>query len=72
MKAPIDWPKLAIMLRKHVGPLQKLSRQMGWHAGYLGQISRGEINEPGFTDGHRLLDFAHDHLPAEVFRTCRR
>ncbi len=69
---PINWPRLALMLRKHVGPLQTLSKRIGRHHGYLSQLARGEINEPGFSDGIRLLDFAHDHLPPEVFRTCKK
>ncbi len=72
MSAMIDWPQLALQLRKHVGPLQTLSRKLGRHHGYLGQIARGEVREPGFSDGLKLLDFAHDHLPPDVFRACRK
>lgn len=55
----INWQRLALNLRRHTS-LQAASKKLGRNKGWLGQISRGEINEPWFSDGIRLLDLYHD------------
>ena len=55
----VDWQRLALNLRRHK-PLCALSREMGKNPGYLGQLLRGEIKEPRFYDGLRLLDLHLD------------
>lgn len=67
----IDWQLIVLQLRRHYGPLEKVSLALGKHKGWAAQISRGEIAEPKFMDGLRLLDFASDHLPPDVLRRAR-
>ena len=56
----IDWQRVALNIQRHM-PLQKASKKLGRHVGFLSQIARGEITtEPGFTDALRLLDMHVD------------
>jgi hypothetical protein len=55
----INWVKLALNLRRHQS-LQRLSLSIGLYRGYLAQLSRGEIKEPKFSDGVRILDLHFD------------
>ena len=66
----IDWQLLALKLRKHCGPLGVIAKKIGKHPQWLNEVARGDIREPKFTDGLLLLDYAHDHLPPEVFKAC--
>lgn len=68
----INWQSLTLQLRQHYGPLEQVSQKIGKHKGWAGQLSRREIEEPKFTDGLKLLDLAHDHLPIEALRGCRQ
>ena len=68
----IDWQLLALQLRKHCGPLGTVAKKLGKHPQWLNEVARGEILEPKFTDGLKLLDFASDHLPIVVLRGCRQ
>ncbi len=68
----IDWQSLTLQLRKHYGPLGKAAMKLGKHPQWLNELARGEIREPKFSDGLKLLDFASDHLPTDVLRGCRQ
>lgn len=60
----INWQRIALELRKHM-PLEQASKRLGKHKLWLNQIARGEIKEPAFSDGLRLLDFACDRIGAD-------
>lgn len=66
----IDWQMLALQLRNHCGPLTRISSKLGKNPQWLNEVARGQIIEPKFTDGVMLLDYAHDHLPPDVFKAC--
>ncbi|MHB8392178.1 MAG: hypothetical protein ACYDBH_21805 [Acidobacteriaceae bacterium] len=66
----VDWQLLALKLRRHA-PLEHISKEIGRHPSWLSHIARGEVTEPKFSDGIKLLDYASDHLPAEELKQCR-
>ena len=57
----INWQRIALELRKHM-PLEQASKRLGKHKLWLNQIARGEIGEPSFSDGLKLLDLACNKL----------
>jgi len=59
----VNWQKIALDLRKH-GGLHGHSKRLGLAKGYLGQMSRGEIQEPRYSIGLILLDY-HKRLNTE-------
>lgn len=63
----INWQRIALELRKHVSLVQA-SKRLGKHKLWLNQIARGEVQEPKFSDGLRLLDFACDRIGADRLR----
>jgi len=68
----IDWQQLALNLRTCGQVLTVLSKQLGLHEGYLCQLARGEINEPRFSIGLRLLNLHLDVCGAERQRALIR
>jgi len=63
----INWQRIALELRKHMA-LEQASRKLGRHKDWLNQIARGEIKEPAFSDGLRLLDLVCDKLGKDMLR----
>lgn len=61
----IDWQRLALGLRS-AGSLQSHSLKLGKNKGWLAHISRGEIEEPKFSDGLMLLDYYNDLFPGKA------
>jgi hypothetical protein len=55
----LDWRQLALNLRQH-RPLVQISVELGMSPGYMGQVSRGEVKEPGYSLGVVLLDMHLD------------
>ncbi len=70
MAALVDWQLLALKLRAYK-PLHTISKNLGRSPGWLSQISRGEIEEPKFSDAIALLDYAHDTIGPESVRACQ-
>lgn len=69
----IDWQRLAIMLRRHYKAGWQIDAELGLYRGYVNKLACGELRgDPKFIDGLRLLDLAHDHLPAEEFLKVRQ
>ena len=67
----LDWQLLVLKLRS-VAPLSVISKRLRRNPEWLSTIARGDVMEPKFSDGIALLDYAHDHLPADEIRRCRR
>jgi hypothetical protein len=63
----IDWQQLALNLRGH-RPLVQISVELGMSPGYMGQVSRGEVKEPGYALGVMLLDMHYDLCGATKHR----
>lgn len=62
MRSPtgVDWQRVTINLRSHYGPLSRVSRITGAGETHLQRLARGEVNEPKFMVGIRLLDLHFD------------
>lgn len=63
----INWQRLALEISKHVS-LEQASEMIGKHKLWLSQIAWGGVLEPRFSDGLKLLDFAHDRIGADRLR----
>ncbi len=56
----IDWQQVTLNLRSNYGPLSRIAREIGAGPVHLQRLARGEIAEPKFTIGIRLLDLHFD------------
>lgn len=62
-----NWQRIALEIRKH-RPLEKASRDLGWHKDKLNQIARGDQKRLAFDEGLVFLDMAYDLMGAERLR----
>lgn len=67
----IDWQMCVVKLRKHMTYCSIASKVSACHK-HIERIARGDINEPRFNTGVRLLDLAHDVLSEDDFRSIRQ
>lgn len=51
----IDWQQIALDIQNAGMPLRTASRELGMGLGCLGQIARGEIQEPRYSAGVKIL-----------------
>ena len=56
----IDWQRLTLNLRHHYKSLWTVARELGLDGAHLNRLARGEINEPRFNSGVKLLDLHYD------------
>lgn len=68
----IDWQQLAISLRQHYKPLEQVANEIGMDRQHINRLARGEVAEPRFNSGVRLLDLAYDVLPPDQFARLRQ
>ncbi len=73
IEAPtIDWARVINNLRSAARmPVSRIALMVGSTGPYLTRIGRGEIKEPGFSLGMKLLDLHHDLMGErhrEVYR----
>jgi transcriptional regulator with XRE-family HTH domain len=59
----IDWSKVTNNLRQRRVSLAKIARETGADPVTLQRLARGEIHEPRFSVGIRLLDLHKDVCP---------
>lgn len=59
----INWQMLAINIRSSGLSLAKASEKIGRHNGFVSQLARGDVQEPSFSDGMKLLDLHLDRCP---------
>jgi len=65
----INWNLLVLLLRKHYGKsLSAIARELDLSGVHLRRIARGEVAEPRFNSGIRLLDLAYDELPPDELK----
>ena len=59
----VDWSALVVML-KHRGAYtnDRLGRAVGSDWRHIGRLARGEVEQPGFAQGIRLITLAQRHL----------
>lgn len=67
----IDWQQLTIALRQHYKPLERVADELGISRQHINRLARGDVLEPRFNSGVRLLDLAYDVLPADQFERAR-
>ena len=66
----INWQILTQLIRKHYKPLSTVAKEVGADWRHLNRLARGEVKEPKFSVGIKLLDIGHDHIPRDFFLRC--
>lgn len=56
----IDWQKIALNLRTHYKPLSQVAKEVGSDWRHMNRLARGEVNQPRFDTGVKLLDLHFD------------
>jgi hypothetical protein len=51
----IDWQKVCLNLRRHRS-LWRIAREIGADGDHLNRLARGEVQQPRFNTGIKLLD----------------
>jgi hypothetical protein len=64
----INWQRVTLNLRKSCGSLSQVHRRTGVDVQHLRRLARGEVKDPRFTAGVRLLDLHLDVCPNEHSR----
>jgi hypothetical protein len=67
----VDWTTLLPMLQRRV-PLMRIGDTVGMDEKTINRLARGEIKEPRFGQGLRLLDLAVDYLTPEEWSRVRQ
>ena len=68
----IDWQTLTNALRHHYKPLEQVADELGISRQHINRLARGDVAEPRFNSGVRLLDLAYDVLPPDQFARLRQ
>ena len=58
----VNWSLLLILLRANYKAISGVAREVDSNERHLNRIARGEVNEPKFMVGVRLLDLYHSHV----------
>ena len=58
----INWQRVVLNLRRHIS-VSAVARRAGSNERHLNRIARGEVHEPRFSTGLRLLDLHHELCP---------
>jgi hypothetical protein len=56
----INWQRITLNLRRHYKPLAQVAKEVGSDWRHLNRLARGEVKQPRFDTGMRLLDLHHD------------
>ena len=56
----IDWQIVTLNLRRHYKPLSQIAKEIGSDWRHLNRLARGEVNQPRFNTGMKLLDLHYD------------
>lgn len=60
----IDWSLVILLLKKHYGNADKIAKAAVSDWAHINRLARGEVAEPRFNTGIRLLDLLKQHAPA--------
>ncbi len=52
----LDWPRLVEDLRQNGMPLAGVDRNIGEYKGFTAHLVRGEVMEPKFSQGYKLVE----------------
>lgn len=58
----IDWQKVCLNLRRYKS-LNTVAKELGVDGAHLRRIARGEVAEPRFNTGVKLLDLHYEKFP---------
>lgn len=64
----IDWSLVILLLKKHFGNADKIAKTAVSDWTHINRLARGEVNEPRFNTGIRLLDLLVKHVPEHEVR----
>ena len=67
----IDWQLVCVLLRQHYKPLEQVADEVGIDRQHINRLARGEVKEPRFNSGVKLLDALYDNVPADQFIRVR-
>lgn len=56
----IDWQKVTLNLRNHYKPLAQVAKEINSDWRHLNRLARGEVMQPRFDTGMKLLDLHYD------------
>ena len=59
----INWQTVTLNLRKFYKPLSQVAKEVGSDWRHLNRIARGEVEQPRFITGVKLLDLHLDKCP---------
>lgn len=63
----IDWQLVCNLLRCYYRPLSQVAKEVGSDWRHMSRLARGEVAQPRFATGVRILDLAHDVLPSDAW-----
>ena len=66
----IDWQRVALNLRRYK-PLSQVAKEVGSDWQHLNRLARGEVAQPRFDTGVRLLDLHYDVAPERHHEVLR-
>lgn len=58
----IDWQAITNNLRSYK-PLSRVAKEVGSDWRHINRLARGEVSQPKFSVGVKLLDLHYDHCP---------
>lgn len=61
----IDWQKVCLNLRRHYKPLATVAKEVGSDWRHINRLARGEVMQPRFDTGMRILDLHFDKCPLQ-------
>jgi hypothetical protein len=67
----IDWQLCLLYLRKVLGSYGAIEKRTGMDYQHLLRLGLGDVKEPRFNSGIKLLDLAYDVLNDEDFKRIR-
>jgi hypothetical protein len=59
----INWQTVTLNLRRHYKPLSQVAKEIGSDWKHLNRLARGEVMQPRFNTGVKLLDLHSDVCP---------
>lgn len=67
----IDWQLVCVLIRQNYKPLEQVADELKMSRQHINRLARGEVNEPRFNSGVKLLDVLYDNVPTEQFMRVR-
>ena len=65
--SPPDWQRICLDIRTHYAPLSRVAKEVGSDERHLNRLARGEVQQPRFMTGVKLLDLHFDCM-----KDCRK